>query len=184
MFGIGVGPSSQEKSQYNALNASSSFATNLGESDLSKSSNFFSTILSGDQSKIAQLISPEANTMKQQAGQRKATTAQFGTRSGGTAAAGQAIDTSTLGSINSMISSLMGTSASNLASTGSSALGMGMQGTQAAFGEAKTMQEQSAAKWNDIFKSAASVAGSVMGALPGNAGGFLDKASNIAGGLS
>jgi hypothetical protein len=165
MFGIGMGPSSQEKSQYNALNASSGFATNLGESDLSKSSSFFSTILSGNQSKIAQLLSPQTNAMKQQAGERKASTSQFNTRSGGTAASGQAIDTQTLGSVNQMIASLMGTSASNLASSGSSALGMGMQGQESAFGEAKTMQQQSSAQMNDIFKSASSIAGSVMGGI-------------------
>ncbi len=42
------------------------FATGLGESNLSQASNFWSSILSGDQSKIAKTLGPEIGAIQQQ----------------------------------------------------------------------------------------------------------------------
>ena len=103
-----------------------SFATNLGESDINKASNFWSSILSGNQSKISQTLAPEVNSMQQQGQQKKQQLAQFGTRSGGTASAASGIDAQTRGNISNMVASLLGSSASNLGSLGSSTLGQGM----------------------------------------------------------
>ena len=73
--------------------------------------------------------------------------------------------------------------AGELASSGQNLLGQGIQGAQAGFGEAQTMQQQMAKMWNDIIKDSAAVAGGAMGGLPGNAGGAMDVGSNMLGAM-
>ena len=115
------------------------FATGLGEQNLAQSSNFMSSILSGDQSKIGKVLGPEISNIKGQGMQSKLSTSQFGNRSGGTNASMQMADDKSRASINSMISSLLGSSASGLASSGSSLLGQGMSATSQ---EASLSQQQ------------------------------------------
>jgi hypothetical protein len=103
-----------------------SFATGLGEKNLSQSSDFMSSILSGSQSKIGKVLGPEISNIKGQGMQAKLGAAQFGNRGGGSNATMQAADDTSRASINNMISSLLGSSASGLASSGSSLLGQGM----------------------------------------------------------
>jgi len=119
------------------------FATNLGESNLSQASNFWSSLLSGDQSKQAKVLAPEISTIQQQGQQQRATTAQFGNRGGGTNASMQmAGDTSRAG-INDMIAKLLGSSASNLASSGGNLLGIG----QSAYGQQLAASQQQMRNW-------------------------------------
>ena len=116
-----------------------SFATGLGEKNLSQSSNFMSSILSGDQSKIGGVLGPDISSIKGQGMQSKLGTSQFSNRGGGSNATMQAADDTSRASVNKMISSLLGTSASGLASSGSSLLGQGIQATGQ---QAKLSQEQ------------------------------------------
>jgi hypothetical protein len=174
MFGIGMGPTQNEKNTYGNLTAASGFATNLGESDLTASSDFMKAILSGDSSKISQALAPQISGAKQRAQQQKKTTAEFGSRSGGTAASMAGIDDATHASITDLIGTLTGQSVSGLSSAGSSALGAGMSGYGTAFNEANTMQQQSQAQMGDIFNSIAGIAGVAGGFVPG-AGGKLLK---------
>lgn len=116
-----------------------SFATGLGEKNLSQSSDFMSSILSGSQSKIGKVLGPEISNIKGQGMQSKLSTSQFGNRGGGTNASMQMADDTSRASINNMISSLLGTSASGLASSGSSLLGQGMSATSQ---EASLSQQQ------------------------------------------
>src|ERR1019366_8974321 len=167
-FGIDMAPSGQENSQYGALNSSSGFATNLGEADLSSASTFMQAIVSGDSAKISKVLAPQISGIQKRAQEQKQTTSQFGNRSGGTNASMQTVDDSAKSDVNKMISDLTSSSVSGLASTGSGLLSAGMSGNEALFGEGKAMQDQKAAKWNDLFKSIASVSTSVFGAIPGN----------------
>lgn len=148
---IGGGPSAEQKAMYGATANIGRFGTSAGEADIGKSQNFWSAILSGDPTKIATVLGPEMTAVNKQAQERKATTAQFGTRSGGTTGAMQTIDDSTLSSIRSMISQLTGGAATNLGSMGSSLLNTGLQGTTAAMGEANIMQQLNAQRWKDIL---------------------------------
>jgi hypothetical protein len=116
-----------------------SFATGLGEKNLSQSSDFMSSILSGSQSKIGKVLGPEISNIKGQGMQSKLSTSQFGNRGGGTNASMQMADDNSRASINNMISSLLGSSASGLASSGSSLLGQGMSATSQ---EASLSQQQ------------------------------------------
>lgn len=119
------------------------FATGLGESNLSQASNFWSSILSGSQSKINKMLGPEISAIKGQGQQAKLTTAQFGNRAGGTNAAMQMTDEKSRASVNNLISSLLGTSASSLGSLGSSLLGQGMQ----AYGQQAKLSEERSQNW-------------------------------------
>lgn len=157
-FGIGMGPSGQENQQYNNLSGTSGWAANQGQQDISSSDAFMSAILSGDPTKIGQFLGPQERAIQGQAQQKKNTNAEFHNRSGGTNAQNQTIGDQSTQSINDMISQLTGQAVSGLSSSGHSLLNTGVEGFSTAFNEGKTMADQKAAKWNDIFNSAASVA--------------------------
>lgn len=136
------------------------------------------TILSGDPTQIASLLSPEISAEKTSLQNDAKTNAMNSGRTGGQAAANVANQDKVHGDITNLIGSARGNAASGLAGTGSNLLSAGMSGTQAAFGDAKTEQAQRAAEWNDIFKSGTSLAGGIISGLPGNPGGWQDIASN------
>jgi hypothetical protein len=184
MFGIYTGPGNEEKAQYGNLSQASGFATNLGESDVLASSNFMNSILSGDPTRVAGVLAPQISAAKKSAQSDLATRTMFGDRTGGNTAANASTSDKVHSDITDLIGSLTGSAASGLGSTGSSLLGSGMSGFSTLFDEGKTLQAQRAAKLNDIFSSSAGVASSVLGAIPGNPGGFADIGSNVAGGLS
>lgn len=139
------------------------------------------SILSGDPSKITQALAPQISAEKKSVQQDQKSNAEMGTRSGGTAASTAASADKVHSDITSLVGQLTGNAASGLTSAGEGLLGTGTSATQATFGDAKTMQEQKAAQWNDIFKSAASVAGGVVGGLPAAAGSWQDSVSNALG---
>jgi hypothetical protein len=180
MFGIGYGPSGSEKSQYNNLTAASGFATGLGESDLTASSNFMQDVLSGDPTKVAKALAPEISASQKQTQQEKNQLAEFAPRTGGTAATAANADTASKSNIINLIGGLQNSAASGLASTGSNLLSTGVSGDIAGFGEAKTMQDQNAAKWNDIIQSIAAAAGATAG-FPGVSKGVSQGLSSFAG---
>lgn len=170
-----MGPSSQEQGQYNLLNSSSQFATGLGQNNLTQSSEFFSNLLKDPMKALA----PEVAASQKQVGEANKTNAEFGTRSGGTAAAGQTASSKARGDIISDMTTAQTGAAKDLATTGSNLLSTGMQGQEAGFGEAKTIQGQKASQWSDLISSIASTAGGVVGGLPGNPGGAGDVLSNM-----
>lgn len=94
----------------------SKFATGTGEGLISKSAGWLNNLLSGDPAAATKLLAPQISAAQQQTQQGKQALAQFGTRSGGTAAASAGADAATRGNITNMIASLTG-----------SAIGQGMQ---------------------------------------------------------
>jgi hypothetical protein len=130
----------------------------MGEGDIAASSNFMNEILSGDPTKVSQVLAPQISALKTSTQQDQKTRSMNGDRSGGTAAANAASTDKVHSDIANLVAQLTGSSASSLGSMGTSLLGAGMAGDQAAFGEASTLQKQKEAQLNDIFKSAASVA--------------------------
>lgn len=166
-FGIGLGPSSQEKQQYGALANIGNFGTSQGEGDISASDNFFKAILSGDPTKISQVLGPSISAANKSGQEQKKTLSEFGNRSGGTNAAAQNIDTNTRSSIDQAIASLTGNAASALGASGQGLLAAGLSGHEAAFSEADTIHQQHSAQINDLFKSIASVVGGVAGGFAG-----------------
>jgi hypothetical protein len=161
-FGIGEGPSSAETGQMGQTGALANFATSTGESDIGAASNFWQAILSGDPSKIASVLGPEISGINKQAQQRKKTTTEFGNRGGGTNASLQAEDQDTRGAYNSLVSQLTSGAAGALGSMGGGLLSTGLSGHEATFDMSKVIHDQNLAKWNDLFKSIADVAGPLL----------------------
>jgi hypothetical protein len=181
-FGIGFGPSGQEESAYGATMGAGNFGVSLGEQDLSSASNFWNSILSGDPTKISQVLGPAMSAANKQSQQAKMTASQFGNRSGGSNAFMQSVDDQTRGNITSMIGGLMGTGAGQLGSIGGSAFSTGSQNLATGFSEAQIMQQQRQAQLSDIFGSIAAIAGGVAGGFAGaGAGAALQGASMGAG---
>lgn len=162
---IGGGPSRQQKEMYGQVANIGRFGTSAGEADIGKSQDFWSAILSGDPTRIATVLGPEMSAINRQGQERKATTAQFGTRSGGTTGAMQTLDDSTIASIRSMIAQLTGGAATQLGQMGTSLLNTGLQGSTSAMGEANIMQQANAQRWQDIFGGAGLAGGSLAGYL-------------------
>ena len=164
-FGIGMGPSTQEKQQYGQLTADAGWATGQGESDIAQSSKFMSDILSGDPTRTAQALAPQISGMQQRAEQQKDTIAQTGNRSGGHTAKVASIDAGTRGDVTNLVGGLTTHAADSLGAMGSDLFGKGMAGTETAFKETQTMHDQTEAMFNDIFKSSAQVASGIAGGV-------------------
>jgi hypothetical protein len=143
MFGIGMGPSGHEIRDTAQLNQSSQFATGLGEKDILASSDFMSSILSGDSAKISQALAPQIGAAKERAQEGTKAAAEFGGRSGGTAASTSATNDKVHSDITDLIGKLTESSASGLGSMGQNLFGKGMAGTEAVFDMDKIMHDQS-----------------------------------------
>lgn len=166
-FGIGAGPTDAERGQYGALDASTRFATDNGERNITASSDFMRSILGGDSTKIATTLAPQIGTAKTSANQQTKTNTQFGTRSGGTAASNTVANDKVHSDITDLIGNLTGSSATGLSSSGDSLLSKGMSGQQALFAEAEQLHKEQQAKLsgltNDIGKVAAVAAAPFTG---------------------
>jgi hypothetical protein len=167
MFGIDMGPSTQQNQQFNNLSGLSSTEANIGLGDITQSTDFMSAILSGDPAKIGEVLGPQIKAIQGQGQQQKQTLSQFGNRGGGTNATAQSIDDKTRGSVNDLISSLTGTSLTGLNNTGLALTGNAQSGFGTGFGEATTLQGQRANQIGDIFSSISNIA---SGAITGGFG--------------
>lgn len=171
-----MGPSAAENSQYGSLTSASGFATQLGEGDLSASSAFMNSILSGDPSKISSVLAPQISALKTSVQQDQKTGAMTGNRAGGTNAATVASADKVHSDITNATADLTGKAATTLGSEGSGLLSTGIAGNEAGFSEAHTIQQQNLAKINDIISS--------IGKTAGVAASFFPAASKIAGALN
>ena len=186
LFGIGMGPTTEQKQQYGQMTNLEQFGIGMGQKDILQSQDFWSSILSGDPNAISRVLGPTFSSINKQQQQRKKTLSEFGTRSGGTAAASAALDTETLGQVRGLMAGLTGEAAGALGSTGAGLLSTGATAGAEAFGEASTIQQLQSAKWNDIFKSIAAVAG-VFAGIPGigvSAAGTPTTTGTVLGGIA
>jgi hypothetical protein len=106
------------------------FGTATGEGAVNTGLGFEEGILSGDQAKQAQLLAPEISNIQKQGQQQIQTASQFGNRSGGVNAAAQNNVDTQRSAVNDMIAKLLGSSASNVTSTGENLLNTGLQANQ------------------------------------------------------
>jgi hypothetical protein len=107
--------------------------------------NFFSTLMSGDPKKTAQILAPQIAATQKQGQQQKQALSQFHTRSGGTTAAGQTIDDKTRANISDIIANLTGSAAGEAAKMGQGLVDTGLY----ALGQQATMSQQQMANWED-----------------------------------
>jgi hypothetical protein len=128
----------------------SQFDTNTGQGAITDANSYYQNILSGDPSKIAESIAPEIQAGQQQTQQAKQGMAQFGTRSGGTAAASAGADAANRGNIISLIGKLQQGAASGETGIGENQTA---QGLQANGQQAQLSQEQLQNYVNSILGS-------------------------------
>jgi hypothetical protein len=168
-------------SDINQTGQLSGFASGLGQNNTTQGSNFYSSILSGDPTKIGQALAPAISAGQQGAQQQKNQTAQFGNRAGGTNASMQAIDASTRGNITNLVGGLQSGAASTLLNSGQSLLGTALGG----YNQQAAMSQQQMQNWaNSILGkgiSGAAAAGEsfALGGFGGGAGaGSLDATAS------
>jgi hypothetical protein len=174
MFGIDMGVSGDQKQQYADLTSAGGFATGEGEGDISASDKFLKDILGGDSTKTAQALAPQIGAAKTSAQQNAKTAAEFGNRGGGTNASSAAEGDRLHSDITGLVGETTGKAASTLGSEGSGLLSTGIGAATTGFDEASTMQQQKAAKFNDIINSSVAVAAAPFtggASLTGLAGG-------------
>ncbi|HEY6026262.1 MAG TPA: hypothetical protein VIV09_05115 [Pseudolabrys sp.] len=163
MFGIGMGPDSNEKQAYGGLKTLSGFSSSHGQNDITSAEDFWRGIMSGDPTKINAILAPQIKGIRERGQQQIQTASQFGDRSGGTNAGLQMVQDKTASAINEMIDELTGKGAEVMGNLGLGLTGQGMSGYGQLFKEAQVMHDQNAAKWGDIFKSISDVATGAMG---------------------
>ena len=120
----------QNKTLNSGINTAGQVSQNqigTGEKLTGLSADWLSGLLSGDTSKVMQLLSPQVSALKQRGQQEKQTTAQFGNRAGGTNAKMATADDTTRSEIGSMISKLTGEAVSGAGTIGTSMLDTGMK---------------------------------------------------------
>lgn len=116
-------------------------ASQLGTNNATQGSNFFSSILSGDPTKIGQALAPAISAGQQGVQQQKNQIAQFGNRSGGSTAKSNALESENRGNITNLVGGLQSGSASALLSSGSSLLGTALSGYNAQAGLSQQQME-------------------------------------------
>jgi hypothetical protein len=98
-----------------------------GQKNQNTASSFWNSILSGDSTKTSQALAPEISALKTSTAQDQKTASMFGPRSGGTAASNAAASDKAHGYIADLIGKLTNSSASSLASLGTSQVGTGLE---------------------------------------------------------
>jgi hypothetical protein len=118
-------------SNINQFGQDAGVATTLGTGDATAASKEYQDILSGDPTKEAAAIAPETKAAQDQAAQAKKTTAEFGTRGGGTGGTLAGIDEATRSNLISLLGGLKTTAASGAASLGTAEQGLSLSDKQA-----------------------------------------------------
>jgi hypothetical protein len=143
--------------------------TGAGVSNLNNASNFWNTILSGNQQAISKLLAPEISNIQGQGQQQIQNQSQFGNRSGGTNATNQTNIDSQRQQVEQMIAGLTGQAASQVGNLGATQLGFGLDANQQRAGDAQQLLKNQQ--------------GSVLGQLLSGATGFgFDALTSMLGG--
>ena len=173
-----------------ATNQIASFATGMGESNLTAGSNFSKAILSGDATKQMQALAPIISAANTSNAQTQKTNAMFGNRSGGTAASNAASSDKLHGDIQNLIGNLTGSAANSLTSSGSSLLSQGAS----TYGENAQLSQIQVQNWqnsilgkgitNGVQAAETAGLGAAGGALPGGPGAAAGAQGALAGWFS
>jgi hypothetical protein len=165
-------PAKKEEGQLGDLG---NFESGVGQQGTNASLGYDLGILSGDPAKIAQTLAPEISTQNQQTQQGKLTTAEFGNRSGGNNASGQAMDDRARGNIINLIGGLQQGAANHAGNLGTYDLSMAAPNYQAVAGMKTAEQNRTAGAIGGI----ASGVGSVLTGLPMGGGGGGDPYATL-----
>lgn len=147
------------------------FGTGVGTSDVNTASDFWKTILSGDQQAIGKLLAPQISDIQKRGNEQIQTESQFGNRSGGTNASNQQnIDTQRQ-QVEQMIAGLTGQAASQVGSLGEFGINTALSGNEQRANEAEQLlQNQQNSLLGNVIGSAV---GNLGTAVSGLGGGFI-----------
>jgi hypothetical protein len=157
-------PAQQEQDKFGAL---SNYQTGVGEGLTTAGAGEELGILSGDPSKIAQVEAPEISAQQGQIQQHNLQDANFGTRSGGTAASAENADAAGRANLIDLTGNLINSTAEAAVGQGTGLLGEASAnvGNQAKLAEERRQQE--VGDINGIAQGAAGIAtGFAEGGLP------------------
>lgn len=114
----------------NTAGSVTSSETGAGVKNLNNASDFWNTILSGDQQAIGKLLAPQISDIQKRGNEQIQTESQFGNRSGGENAAAQANIDSQRQQVEQMIAKLTGQAAGQVGNLGATQLGFGLDANQ------------------------------------------------------
>lgn len=160
-------PALQQEKQLETLGTDQ---INTGQNLVTPAATYYENILSGDPSKIAQTLSPEISAGQQQVEQQALQGSQFGTRSGGTAAASRAAEDAERGNIINLVGGLQSSAASAAGNLGTEQESLGAGNVNDVAGMKTRRQQQVAGDVGNVVQGAADVAAGIMGGA-GGAGG-------------
>lgn len=155
------------KRQENQLGALGGYDTTGGEALTSAAEQFDLGILSGDSSKVASTLAPEISGQQQQIQQQAKSNAEFGTRSGGTAASTNAAEAQGRGNILNLEGGLQQGTAANAGSLGSNLLSQATGNINDQAGLASNWAKQEQSDVGGIAKGAAEIAAGAAGGVGG-----------------
>lgn len=147
----------------NQFGQEAGFAQGVGQKGVTDASKWYSDVLSGDPSKMAEAVAPETAALQGQAQQKKNQLAQFGPRSGGTEAAVAGMDADTRAQIIKLLGGLQSGTAGAEANLGTAEQGMALNAQQ--------MQDEAAMQQQELESN--SILGGMLGGLGKVAGGAL-----------
>ena len=166
-------PAAKQKKEFDAL---SSFDTGTGEALTTAGSNYDLSLLSGDPSRIAATLAPEISAGQGMVEQQALQDANFGTRSGGTAAATEAAPAAERANIINLIGQTQAGAAGSALSSGSNLLSQATSNTGAAADLAEQRRKQTVGDVGDVAQGAAQIIGLLLGG-GGDGGGGMDPGS-------
>ena len=169
IFDLASGDPTQR--QENALNSLYSYENPLGENSLNQGLGFYSDVLSGDPTKIAQALAPEIKAGGEQVQQQAEQNSMFGNRGGGTNASTQAAQSGERGNIINLIGGLQSGAAGSLTGAGENLLNMGSGNINSSADLALKNRQRQVGDVSGIAQSAAELA---MGFGGGAAAGGMD----------
>lgn len=143
--------------------------TSTGENLVTPAATYYENILSGDQGKIAQSLAPEISAGQGQVEQAALQGSNFGTRSGGTAAASRAAEDANRGNIINLVGGLQSGAAAGAASLGTNQESLGAGNINDVAQMRTARQNQAMSDVSGIAKDAASIATGFAGGAPTSA---------------
>lgn len=161
-------PTQREQQQFGGLG---DYETGVGEGLTTAGSGFEESILSGDPSRIASTLAPEISAGQGQVQQNALQEANFGTRSGGTAAATEAAPAAERANIINLEGNLQGSTAGAAVGQGTGLLGQASSNIGNEADLAKQNRQREVGDVGGIASSIASIAAPFLGgADPAGAG--------------
>lgn len=165
---LGGDPTAKEQKGFGDL---SGFENNIGEQGINAAQQFYGDILSGDPTKIAEVLAPEIKAGQEQVTQQALQNSNFGNRGGGTNSSTNAAQSGERGNIINLIGGLQQGAAGAEAGIGENLLG---QGSSNLMNEANLAAQRRQQEVGDVGGIASDVASIATGLPMGSAATHTD----------